>query len=319
MRGCMRSSSALALSAALVWSSVAAGQAAPPVGFAAERLSLSAPGAGWMVMDALDMQGALGGAAALSGGYAHDPWVVTGSDGRSTAVVSDQAFADVGVAVTYDRFRFSANLESPLLVRGAGGPDGGLDVTLGNSPDTISDVRFGFEARLIGDARDAFRLGLSVQLYIPSGVRADYVTDGTVRAMGRLLMAGDVGAWSYAGQVGLHYRPDGNVPGADATNSIELLFGAAVGRRFPVGWMGSSDLVVGPEVFGETSLTQVGPTSNTGVEALLSARLEETGEAAERLRLKLGVGVGLDPNFGAPQWRAVLSVEGFGLASHGPP
>jgi hypothetical protein len=234
-------------------------------------------------------------------------------------VVSDQAFADVGVAVTYDRFRFSANLESPLLVRGAGGADGGLDVTIGNTPDTISDVRFGFEARLLGDARDAFRLGLGVQLYIPSGVRTDYVTDATARAMGRLLVAGDFGAWSYAGQVGLHYRPDGNVPGADATNSIELLFGGAIGRRIPVGWMGSSDLVIGPEVFGETSLTQVGPTANTGVEALLSARLEETGADHPHLRVKLGVGAGLDPHFGAPQWRAVLSIEGFGLATHGPP
>ena len=43
-----------------------------PQGFAVERFYPSAPGGGWLVMDALDMHGGLGGAVALTSGYARD-------------------------------------------------------------------------------------------------------------------------------------------------------------------------------------------------------------------------------------------------------
>src|SRR5260370_39812697 len=41
-----------------------------PQGFAVERFYPSAPGGGWFVMDALDLRGGLGGALALTTGYA---------------------------------------------------------------------------------------------------------------------------------------------------------------------------------------------------------------------------------------------------------
>src|SRR5579864_8371693 len=86
-------------------------------GFAVERFYPSAPGAGWFVMDTLDMYGGLGGVMALSGGYALKPLRLT--DGvQHLAVVSDQAFADLGVAVTYDRLRLYLNIDTPLVVKG---------------------------------------------------------------------------------------------------------------------------------------------------------------------------------------------------------
>ena len=49
------------------------------------------------------MHGGLGGAMALTLGYAHDPLRVDATARKHLAVVSDQAFADFGFAVTYDR------------------------------------------------------------------------------------------------------------------------------------------------------------------------------------------------------------------------
>src|SRR5450432_4017894 len=63
---------ALWLVVGAAWSPDARGQERPQ-GFATERFYPSAPGAGWMVMDNLDMHGGLAGAIAVSGGYARDP------------------------------------------------------------------------------------------------------------------------------------------------------------------------------------------------------------------------------------------------------
>src|SRR5580704_17613789 len=99
-----------ALLAASVLSSRAGAQQQAQ-GFAVERFYPSAPGGGWMVMDDLDIRGGLGGAIAISGGYAHDPLRVKTLDGsQHLALVSNQAFADIGVAVTYDRYRLYLDL-----------------------------------------------------------------------------------------------------------------------------------------------------------------------------------------------------------------
>ena len=62
------------------------------------------------------------------------------------------------------------------------------------------------KARIVGDAHSPFRLGLGAQFFIPSDVRSNYTTDHTYRAMGRVLVAGDVGKFTYAGHVGVHVR-----------------------------------------------------------------------------------------------------------------
>jgi len=118
-------------------------------GFATERLYLSAPGAGWFVMDALDMRGGLGGSFSLTAGYARNALHL--SDGtRSIPIVSDQAVADFGAAVTYDRWRLYLNFQMPLAIRGQGGTIGdnsfnAPSVDLGSNPDTLTDVRIGVD------------------------------------------------------------------------------------------------------------------------------------------------------------------------------
>jgi len=309
-----RSSAFLALAAGLLvlgaWPAPANAQQQTP-GYAVERFYSSAPGAGWFVMDDLNISGGLGGAVSLTAGYARNPLVVTSPDGtQKLALVSNEAFVDVGMAGTYHRFRVYLNLPVPLAVTGNSGTLGPYQLTApsvstGTNPDTISDTRLGFDMRLAGKPGDALRLGAGAQLIVPSGARSDYVSDGRYEAMFRLLAAGDVGRFLYAGQFGVHVRPaEGSLP-PGGPNGNEFLFGASVGRRFTIGkdW----DAVVGPEFFGE-SAAHSNYQGQTGFEGLLTGRLERTGDRPH-LRFKLGVGHGLVQNFGAPEWRVLVGVE----------
>ncbi len=286
-------------------------------GFALERLYTSAPGAGWIVMDTLDMHGGLGGALSLTSGYASQPLRVTTPGSGSLAVVSDEAFVDIGGALTYDRLRLYFNMSSPLAVEGQSGVRGGYQfsapaVTLGSHPDTLADPRVGFDARLLGEPSGPIRMGLGAQLYFPVGARADYLGDGAYRGMFRLLFAGDLGALTYAAQAGLHTRGLDDAPIPGSPQGSELLFGAALGGQWKLTSL-PMRLVVGPELFGESALRALFKQETTGVEALLSSRLESTGVGATKAqwRLKAGLGAGLDANFGSPVWRALVAIETF--------
>lgn len=307
------------LAASTVASSAHAQQQAQ--GFAVERFYPSAPGGGWLVMDDLSLRGGLGGDMELTTGYARDPLRVT--DGIThLPVVTDSAFTDFGFAATYNRWRLYLNLDVPLTLQGQSGVVGGYrftapSVDLASHPDTLTDARIGVDGRLVGGPGSPFRLGAGAQLFIPEGTiegtQADYDTDGTVRAMLRLLFAGDVGLLSYAGQLGVHIRPLDDAPTPGSPRGSELLFGAAAGTRFRVG-TGGTALVVGPEVYGQSAFRLFFGKDTTGLEGLLSARMEGTADDGGQLRVKLGAGGGLDPHFGAPEWRIVVAVE---LFNHG--
>jgi hypothetical protein len=265
-------------------------------------------------MDDLNISGRLGGAIELTSGYARNPLVITGPDGKQKlAVVSEEAFLDIGAAITYDRFRGYINFPTPLLLSGTSGTLGPYQftppsVSLGTNPDTVSDPRIGVDVRLLGEPGTSLRLGAGAQLLFPSGNRADYVSDARYRAMFRFLAAGDAGAFTYAGQLGVHVRPLNDAPVPGSPNGSEFLYGISGGRKFagPSGWA----VVAGPEIFGETAFRSFF-SGETGTEALLTGRLEQNG-TGRNLRIKLGVGHALVQNFGAAQWRIVFGVELFG-------
>jgi len=283
----------------------------PAEGFNAERFAPSAPGAGWFVMDSLDMHGDVGGVLSFSARYAHEPLRVSAS---RIPVVTDSAYGQVAGAITWRSLRFSVGFDFPLAAKGPGVTAGGfqypaVDVDLGSNPDTLSDVRIGVDARLLGEWNGPFRLGIGAQLWIPSGETREYLSDGTYRGMVRLLLAGDVGVFTWAGQLGVHVRPrdDGGVPGAP--RGSELLFGAAAGAKLFAGE--ASRTVVGPEVYGATAFAGFFKPETTSAEALLSARWEGTGGTGPQLRVRLGAGLGLGTQFGTPSWRVLLGIEVF--------
>jgi hypothetical protein len=302
-----------ALLISTVWAAHAEAQQQPQ-GFAVERFYPSAAGGGWFVMDDLDFDGGFGGAVAFAAGYARKPLEIASPDGtRHLSLVSGETFVDVSVAATYHRYRIYLDFPMPLRVTGTSGTIGPYQLTapgvdVGTNPDTISDARVGFDMRLLGTPQSALRVGVGAQLILPSGNRADYVTDGTHRGMVRFLAAGDAGHFSYAGQLGVHVRPLDDSPAPGSPSGNELLFGVSAGRSFSVGtgWA----VVIGPEVYGETAFRSIFGGA-TGVEGLLTGRFEGSGDG-RRVRLKLGVGRGFDRHFGAPEWRVVFGVELFG-------
>jgi hypothetical protein len=294
----------------------AQGQAqAQAQGFAVERLYLSAPGGGWFVLDDLDIHGGLGGVLALNLGYANNP-LVLGGDAQRLAVVSAQALADFGAAITYRRWRVYLTLDTPLAIVGQSGTLGdnafvAPDVSLASHPDALADARLGLDVRLVGGRGSRFRLGLGGQLLVPFGTRADYDTDGTFRGMVRVLVAGDVRSFTYAGQVGVHIRPLDDTPTPGSPRGSELLFGVAAGVKLQLGARRELALVIGPELFGATALRSFAEASGTALEGLLSVRLEGTRVDRLQLRGKLGAGGGINPQFGAAEWRVVLGFEVF--------
>jgi hypothetical protein len=289
-------------------------------GFAVDRFYPSAPGGGWFVMDDLRISGRLGGAAELTSNYSRNPLVVRTSSGQ-LALVSSEAFLDIGLAVTRDRYRAYVNAPIPLSVVGQSGILGGNTLTgpalsPGTNPDSIVDPRLGFDVRFFGKPDGLVRLGGSAQLVFPSGARSDYVSDGRYRGMFRFLAAGDAGRFTYAAQLGVHARTldEPAIPGGP--NGSEFLFGGSAGRKISArnGW----SAVIGPEVFGETAFHSFFGT-DTGVEGLLTVRLERTDRSPGRnLRIKIGAGHGIVQRFGAPEWRVLAGVEFFGQRSGRP-
>jgi len=287
----------------------------PVNGFAVERFYPAAPGGGWFVMDDLNISGGVGGAIEVTSGYARNPLKLTSPDGtQRLALISDEAFVDVGVAATYDRYRVYLNVPIPFLVTGNSGTLGLYQLnapalTVGTNPDTVADPRIGVDVRLFGEPGSSLRLGAGAQLIFPSGNRADYVSDARYRGMFRFLAAGDAGAFSYAGQIGVHLRPLNDAPAPGSPEGNEFLFGGSAGRRFSVrsGWT----IIVGPEIYGETAFGSFFSLHQTGIEGLMTGRFERTGPGPH-LRFKMGIGHGLVQHFGAPEWRVLAGVELFG-------
>jgi len=303
-------SSKLALAALLLAPSAFAQQAQP---FGVERFNPSPAGAGWLVMDDLDIHGKVGGAMNLTLGYDHDPLLVGDGPDR-LPVVSERLFANFGGAFTFERWRFYLNFDLPFLVQGQSGVVSGYSFTAPNVdpstlPDPTDDIRIGADVRLLGDPHGPFRVGVSAQFFYPSGRPQDYDTDGTFHSIMRVLFAGDAGRMRYAGHVGVHFRwfDEPSTPGSP--RGSEILFGIAGGPTFPLAakrW----ELVVGPEIFGATALRNMFGATTTALEGLLSARLEGTRDDAIQVRIKLGGGVG-NAQFGAPDWRVLAGIEIF--------
>jgi hypothetical protein len=310
---------------ATAWSSTAAAQKQAQ-GFDLERLYTSAPGGGWFVMDALDMRGGLGGAVDLVTSYAHNPLRIT--DGaQHLTVVSSEAFLQLGFAATYGRSRLYVTFDSPLTVQGNSGTlDGytftGPSVDPASSPDAISHGRAGFDARILGNPISPFRLGLGAQLWVPGGapgaLQSNYLSDGpptqsfgAYSAMARVLFAGDVGAFAYAGHLGFNLRTLDESPTPEGPQGSELLFGVAGGAKTSVFGGRSTTLVVGPEVYGASAFRSFLSTTATALEGLLTARVEGTADDGPQLRIKLGAGGGINDHFGAPEWRLVFGIELF--------
>lgn len=279
------------------------GSAARAEGFALDRLSTAEAGSEWFVLDTLDLKSALQPAVSLTGSLAHRPLATYGAGGAlRTAVVDHQALLHLGASVVvHEQVRLGLSIPVVVFQDGATEMSGGTSALAPAGSAALGDVRFSATARLFGAGGAPFSLAAGVQLFIPSGSRAQYSGDETLRILGRLMAAGEVGAFVYALQFGAQHRTVAADFGA-GTIGNEAQVAAALGVRLAGG-----RLLIGPEFFGATVISEpraVLTVSNTPMELLLGAHLRLPGG----VRLGVGGGVGLLHSIGAPQARFVLSV-----------
>jgi OmpA-OmpF porin, OOP family len=294
----------LPIAAVLFASLHAATASAQSPGFALDRFEPSERGSDWFVNESLDLRGNLRPAFGVVGDYAHKPLVYYDANGdEQAAIVRHQLFVHLGGAlVLFDRLRLGANL--PLLAY-----EKGESLTVANSSfssrdkSSVGDLRLSVDVRLLGSYGDPFTLAAGVQFFAPIGSQDAFASDGKVRVRPRAMFAGDVGPIAYAGQLGFAYRAQQDNVTGDPFGS-ELTFSAALGVR-------AGQLLLGPELYGSTVVSDSGDGAfkkrTTPVEVLFAGKYRVTPD----VRIGAGVGPGLTRGVGAPDVRAVASLEWF--------
>jgi OmpA-OmpF porin, OOP family len=282
---------------------LATGGAKAQAGFAMNRFDPSEPGSDWFVNDSLDLRGSPNVAAGLIGDWSYKPLVLR--DGQDDAgsvrnVVTDQVVAHAAVAfMLQDRFRWA--LDMPVVLYQDGDDLSQMEPPLGPLRTSgVGDLRLSGDVRVTGHYGAAFTLALGAQVHLPTGRKSQLSSDGTLRVVPRLLVAGDGRGFVYAAKLGFAYRPlDAVFVGRQLTN--EALFSVAAGVRV-------NDLFVfGPELYGATAVGRgVEPFEgrSTPLELLLGLHVT----LAEHWQLGSGLGPGFTRADGTPSMRLVLSL-----------
>ena len=271
-------------------------------GFALNRYEPAEPGSDWFVGESLDLRGDWRPAAGVVFDYASKPLGVYDAEGNEIAsIVDSQFFAHLGGAViAWDRIRFGLNV--PLLLVGTGDrvvtPQGDFTVDEGFA---FGDPRLGADALLLGAYGAPVSIAAGAQVFLPLGSRDAYTSDGAVRVRPRVMVAGDVSTFAYAAQVGLHLRPAGN-DFAGTTIGNELTYALSAGVRLL-----DRTLLLGPELHGATTVADPFGEESTPIELLVGGKYT----LLDDYRVGLEAGPGLTQGFGAPDVRALLSVEWF--------
>ena len=275
-------------------------------GFALDRYEPSERGSDWFANESLDLRGNGRFALGAIGDYAYKPLVFYDTNGdEQAAVVEHQLFVHLGGAVVlFDRLRLGANL--PLLAYSKGEGTNVANSSFSTSDKAgIGDPRLSADVRMLGEYGGAATLAFGVQGFIPVGNDKAFASDGKVRIRPRLMLAGDLGDLAYAAQTGFNYRAKGDNLGGDAFGS-ELTFSAAVGLRAL-----DKKLIVGPEVFGSTVVSDGGDGAfkkrTTPLEVVIGGKYAVTPD----WRVGAAVGPGLTRGVGAPAVRVLASVEWF--------
>jgi hypothetical protein len=242
-------------SCALAVVMLAAGSAsAQPSGFAVDRFEPSERGSEWFAADTLDLRGHLRPAAGVVGGYGYKPLVVYEPNGDERgAIVKHQLVTHLGGSlVLWNRVRGGLNL--PLYLFQQGDVPRATGVRTNDPKTAFGDLRIAADVRLIGEHEDPITLALGVAMWVPTGSRDQYTSDGEVRFAPRVSVAGDIPfggdiGFTYAARLAFDYRGvtdriEGRALGSDFT------FTAAAGLR-----LADKKLVVGPELFASSVTT----------------------------------------------------------------
>lgn len=231
-------------------------------GFAVQKFEPSERGSDWFGNESLDLRGKIRPAVGLVADYSYRSLLIFEDDGdvRGSIVRNQVMLHPSASLVLFDRLRLAVNVPIQAAVDGnsAGvrrealdGP--GVIATRFAAPQNagaIGDVRVGADVRLLGKYGEAFTLAGGVQLWIPTGSTSQYVSDGYARIKPRMMVAGDIGMFTYAGSVGVNIRTRGTERLGPAGIGQELNLTAALGAKVL-----DKALTVGPEMWMSSVFT----------------------------------------------------------------
>jgi len=270
-------------------------------GFAVNRFEPAERGSPYFVLDALDLRG--DGAAGVMLDYAYKPLVIYDAAGEErAALVRHQTFVHLGGSlVLAHRLRLSVDAPVAIYQDGEAAVVGGEPLSAATAP-AFGDLRLAADVRLFGQHGQPLVLAAGARVWLPTGLRSQFTSDGSARVAPQVLGAGVLGPFAWAARLALVYRSRDDAYAGRSLGSE--LFGAVGG-----GWRGlDGRLMVGPELFGSSAFTGnatfLGKRS-TVVEWTFGAHYDVIG----RVRVGAGMGGGLGHAFGAPLLRALFSLE----------
>ena len=282
-------------------------------GIALNRFNPSERGSDWFALDSLDLRGEVRPAIGVVGDYGYRPLVLYNPDGTvASAIIRDQLVVHVGAALTlWERIRIAADLPVAAWQDGTGGTLGGVAYPSVSSA-AIGDTRLALDLRLIGTCTGPFTAAIGGQVFLPTGDQASYLSDGAVRVLPRLQIAGDAGPIAYALSGGYMFHEQA-AAFAGYPLGGELVGGAALGvraldRGLLVGFEGTGSTVV-------TNSSAFGALRQTPIEALFGFH----ATVASDWRIGAGAGAGLTRGFGEPALRILAAIEWFPAIPPPPP
>ncbi|HEY0192161.1 MAG TPA: Ig-like domain-containing protein [Kofleriaceae bacterium] len=286
----------LGLAAAIAAGTSGATASADPSARAIDRYHAASPDSAWFALDSATFAGEREVAVALVSDYAREPLDIYDADTVRARVVRDSLVGQLGVSVTLrDRLRLSAAVVMATWQNGTGGMYDGA--RLPAPTFAFGDVALVGDVRVVGAPGSVLRIAVGLRLTTPSGQRTNYMSDATFAGEPRVLVAGSLGAFEYAGDASAFLRRETMFAGSSFGS--ELRYGAALGERLLDG-----KLLVGPELFGATSLD-----GHAAVGTPLELELGGHYAASAHLRVGVGAGLGLINAVGEPHWRALLSLH----------
>ena len=300
----LRTRHLIACTTALTLSLLGDQAAAQNQGFALDRFDPSEAGSDWFSAESLDFRGDVRPTFGLVPEWAYKPLVIYDADGNEqSAIVEHQVFVHLNASlVLIDRLRVGVSFPMALATIGDGGTVDGVSYQASEGV-AAGDLRVGVDARIVGQYGDPAVLAAGVQVHAPTGSQDSFAGDGKARIAGRLMLAGDIGLFTYAVRAGVNGRfQDENFAGAPF--GTELAYGAAAGVRLVDG-----ALVLGPELSGSSVLADDGGGFSTSTGTPIELLLGGHYALDNGLRFGLGAGPGLTDGLGSPTVRVLGAIE----------
>jgi len=232
--------------------------------------------------------------AKLTLDYAHNPLRVvddsTGDVLRGGVIVRHQLYMHADFAYTLaDRVKLAVGLPFAAVQIGDTSPFAN-DVKSAR----LADMRVGARVDLLRSADAPIAVAAQADLWLPTGSKANFASDGTFRVSPRVIASGLLQErFVYSASLGANIRPNHSVGIRDIGSAMTYSGGVAM-------LLLDQRLDIGPELYGNTDFSQ----RRSPIEAILGAHFCATSS----LVVGAGAGTGFTKAPGSPTFRGLATI-----------